>query len=70
MQEERAAINLKVSSLVKTEAQVKALREGVTLTEAIERLLAAWVVGNLELPEPIEGKLEPTEVATVGVAAG
>lgn len=61
MTEEKAAINLKIDANVKTEAQVKALRESLTLTEVVERLLAAWVVGQTMLPEPIEGKLEPTK---------
>lgn len=56
MMEEKAAINVKVNAEVKTEAQVRGLREGLTLTDVIERFLAAWVMDEVDLPEPIEGK--------------
>jgi hypothetical protein len=35
-------------------SRIKALRTGVSLTEAITRFLEEWVAGRLELPEPEE----------------
>ncbi|MCZ7568789.1 MAG: hypothetical protein M5U01_09400 [Ardenticatenaceae bacterium] len=46
--------SLKLDKEVKTEAQIKALRSGVTLQEAVERLLREWVEGTLALPAPAE----------------
>ena len=63
---ERARTTIVLDEIIKTEAQVKALREGMNLSEVIERLLGAWVNGNIELPVEgwrVEGKSMPAELA-------
>lgn len=60
----KTPLSLRIRNDIKIEAQVRVLREHRTLTDVIERLLAAWVVGEIELPEEIvEGKFEPARLA-------
>lgn len=66
----RSRLTVVIRDDVKIEAQVRALREGTTVTTIVERLLAAWVMGRVETPEEAEEKLEPAnEVVTELVVA-
>jgi 5,10-methylenetetrahydrofolate reductase len=47
----RAIVHVKVSEEIKEEAQIKAIRERTTLTDAVEQLLSMWVRGDVELPQ-------------------
>ena len=47
----RAIVHVKVSEDTKEAAQIKAIRERTTLTDAVEQLLGMWVRGEVHLPE-------------------
>jgi hypothetical protein len=62
----KAQIHAKVDPKVKTDAQVKALRVGITLSDAIEQFLQAWASDDLELPRGApkggpRGEIKPAE---------
>jgi antitoxin component of RelBE/YafQ-DinJ toxin-antitoxin module len=47
---EKAAVNVMIDADVKKQAQKRAIDEGVTLTDAVERFFSAWVDGRISLP--------------------
>ena len=57
----KARVSADIREDVKKEAMVKAYREDIALQQVVERLLAGWAVGDIELPEPVEGKYAPAD---------
>lgn len=48
---EKARVDAKINETVKKQAQIKALQEGLTLSEVIELFLATWVFDDTPLPQ-------------------
>lgn len=61
-------VNAKIDAEVKKQAQKKAIDEGLHLQDAIELLLDAWVVGEVEIAKDEEGKDSPAIRAQMGAA--
>ena len=49
---------LSVPPALKKEARVMAIRSGVSLSEAVRRFLAAWVAGDVELPDSVNEEVQ------------
>lgn len=56
--------SIKLDEEVKTEAQIKALRNKITLQEVVERFLRAWVQEDLKLPDSHEEGLRGKPLST------
>lgn len=52
MKEQRHQMSLRISKTVHLAARVKALQEGLDLSEVVRRLLALWVAGKVNIAEP------------------
>lgn len=51
MKEQRHQMSIRISKDVHRAARVKALQEGLDLSEAVRRLLALWVAGEVLLDQ-------------------
>jgi len=57
MKEQKHQMSLRISKAVHLAARVKALQEGIDLSEVVRRLLAMWVAGQVVLDEPAQEEL-------------